>query len=102
VSTWITVRALPRQSWDEEVAKRIGENVFCDRWDPLAEKHGVPTCSGWCEVEVAVRSSDFVGKTSITMRLCREHAGYIARQLLEVIEMADAADVLRWKGDHES
>jgi hypothetical protein len=101
VIRYLTVRALPR-SFDEEYRRQIGENRFCDEWDLEAEqKYGLETCAGLPEVELTIvrtvvrnhRSED----ERINVHLCREHAGYIATQLREAIELVDGADILRTK-----
>ncbi|HSV08548.1 MAG TPA: hypothetical protein VLI07_18675 [Candidatus Binatus sp.] len=89
----ITVRVLPR-SFDAEHVKHAGENIFCDQWAGSLDEDD---CSGVPEVEIVNRfhrrSGDVWEKW--TLRLCREHAGYLARQLQDAITLADGGDIMR-------
>ena len=98
----IIVRVLP-PSFDEEYAKHIGERLFCDEWKllsarnargvivPVEEDDEVPNCSGKPEVEIVFQPLGFRDRRRIL--LCREHAGYVERQIREAIALVDASDI---------
>ena len=88
----LRIRALPR-SHDAQYKRVVGENIFCDEWDCRAEERGEWTCSGRPEVEVECWS----GRTrKWCLLVCREHAGFLATQITETIDLADGGDILRW------
>jgi hypothetical protein len=96
----ITVRALPR-SFDAEYRRVVGENLFCGLWDSRLAGTNLDdaTCSGAAEVELVVahtawRETRHVDEAFVVL-LCREHAGYIGKQLTEAVELADGADLFR-------
>jgi hypothetical protein len=91
---FLTVRALP-PSFDAEYVRRVGENIFCDEWDAslFMRTRSKETCSGNAEVEIACHNIRH--ETKWRLLLCREHAGYLATQLAEAIELADGGDILR-------